>query len=412
MTQSTAAPAPATAEPSVAKRTPRWRRILVALLVIVGCVLAPLSVMGVWMKNTLLDTDQYVSTVGPLVDNPDVQQALATRITNALVQGTNVDQQIADALPPRVSFAAPAVADALERVVHTTALRLVESDQFESLWDTLNRRAHEQIVALLKGESRRGNITTNNGQVAVNLGPFLGKVQAALEKRGIDVFDAQSVSASKRQIVLVDSQTLKSAQGATDLLQKLAYILPFLTLLAFVVAIVLSGDRRRTILHAALGIALAMALLLVIFNVGRRFYLDALPASVNRAAAGAVYDRILSFLRLSLRTGFVVAVLVAIAAWISGPGRAATRIRTSTVGAVRGHETGEAPSNVAAFVARHRVALRVVVVGIGLAILAALDAPTPVAAIVIAIFVLVGLLLVEFFARGVPLAKADALGRT
>ena len=82
---STAEPSGDTSSP---RRTPRWRRILVSLLVIVGCVLAPLSVLSVWIRNTMLDTDQYVETVGPLIDNPDVQSALATRITNAVVEGS------------------------------------------------------------------------------------------------------------------------------------------------------------------------------------------------------------------------------------------------------------------------------------------------------------------------------------
>ena len=49
-----------TATPSEPKRVPRWRRILVGFLVVVGCVLAPISIIGVWVHNTLLDTDQWV----------------------------------------------------------------------------------------------------------------------------------------------------------------------------------------------------------------------------------------------------------------------------------------------------------------------------------------------------------------
>ena len=54
---------------------PRWRRILCGVLVVLGCVLAPLSIHSVWIYNTLLNTDQYVATVGPLAKNPEVQDA-------------------------------------------------------------------------------------------------------------------------------------------------------------------------------------------------------------------------------------------------------------------------------------------------------------------------------------------------
>ena len=62
-------------------KAPRWRRIVGALLVVIGCLLVPLSLSAVWVRNTLLDTDNYVSTVGPLADNADVQHAIANRVT-------------------------------------------------------------------------------------------------------------------------------------------------------------------------------------------------------------------------------------------------------------------------------------------------------------------------------------------
>jgi hypothetical protein len=131
------------------RRIPRWRRTLVALLVVVGCVLAPLSILGVWIRNTLLDTDRYVETIGPLIDDPDVQDALATRITTTLLTGTDVEQRIADALPSQASFIAPAVANGLDQFVEGAAHDLVQSERVEELWDVANRRAHTQVVALL-----------------------------------------------------------------------------------------------------------------------------------------------------------------------------------------------------------------------------------------------------------------------
>ena len=389
-----------------ARRIPRWRRILVSLLVIVGCVLAPLSVLGVWIRNTMLDTDQYVETIGPLIDDPDVQQALANRITNAVVEGSGVEARIADSLPPQASFVAPAVADGLEQLVHKTALKLVQSDQMETLWDTVNRRAHTQVVALLEGESKGDNVTTSNGDVVVHLGPLVGKVRAALEQRGVDVFDEGNATRVNRQIVLIQSDTLESAQNITDLLQKLAYILPILTLLAFAMAIGLSGNRRRTILRSALGVALAMGLLLVVFNVGRHLYLGALPPTVNENAAAAVYDQLLSFLRLSLRTAFVVALIIAFAAWVSGPGTTATRFRSWFTGLAHRHETGRPPSGIAVFVAHYKTALRIVVIGIALTIIVVLNAPSPTDVLILAVLVVLGLLLIEFLGRAVPAPAA------
>jgi hypothetical protein len=63
---------------------PRWRRIVAAVLLAVGVLLVPLSLSAIWVRSTLLDTDQYVSTIGPLAGNSEIQHGLADRVTTAL----------------------------------------------------------------------------------------------------------------------------------------------------------------------------------------------------------------------------------------------------------------------------------------------------------------------------------------
>jgi len=388
-------------------RAPRWRRILVALLVVVGCILAPLSMLGVWLKAEILDTDTYVSTMAPLADNAHVQNALADRITNTLVVDTSLEQSVEDKLPARAQFLAPKIADAFTSVVHDAALKIVQSDQFSNLWEEANRRAHTRIVALLEG-NKSGRLGVEDGKVTLDLGPIAQKVNAALEKRGIDAF-ANSDRVQDKQIVLVDSIWLKRAQTWTDLLQKIAYVLPILTLLCFGVAIWLSPNRRRTILRSALGIALALAIVAIGFNAGRHFYLKVLPDTVNLNAAGAVYDQLLGDLRLALRTGFVLVLIVALGAWLSGPARPASRIRDGVLGLVRRPSgDGTEASAVATFVGRHRNGLRGLVIGLGLAILVALSSPSPAAVLVIAVLVVLGILLIEFLGRNAPTEEPAA----
>jgi hypothetical protein len=398
--ETAAAPEPAGVEPAGPAKLPRWRRILVSVLVVLVCVLTPISVLGVWVRNTVLNTDQYVDTMGPLASDPAIQQAVATRVTNTLVQETGLEQKISDALPTRAQKLAPVIVGGAEQVVHNATLRIVESDRFEKLWTEMNRRAHKQLVAVLEGEGR-DNVTTKNGEVVVNLGPVFEKVTAALSKAGIGLFDDVDASRLNKQIVLLSSEDLRKAQGAVDLLNDVANVLPFVLLALLAIAIWLSGNRRRTILRAALGIAFGMALLLVLFNLGRSIYLDSLPSRVNQDAASAVYDQLLSFLRTSLRTAFVVAIVVAIGAWLVGPGRAATSIRMRVRSATRRDlEPGETASPVATFVDRYRSALRILVVGVGLVILVVLDHPAPLAVLVILVLVLIGLLVIELLARG------------
>jgi hypothetical protein len=394
------------AAPPTERRTlPLWRRLLVGFLVVVVCVLAPISVLGVWVRNTILHTGQYVDTMAPLADNPDVQQAVANRVATAVGESDDIESQVRDVLPDRAKRLAPVIMGGVEQAVRAATLRLVQSDEFETLWREMNRRAHGRVVALLQGEGN-DTVSTKNGEITVSTGPIIDRVVSK-----ISLLENVDTSSLDTEVVLFKSEDLRKIQGATDLLDSIANFLPFILLALLAIAIALSGNRRRTVLRAALGIALGMAILLVILNVARNLYLNALPESVNEDAAAAVYEQVLSFLRLSLRTALVIAVLVAIGAWLAGPGKFATRIRNSVRGGDRALEPGETPSAASTFVYEHRTALRAVVVGVGLLILVLLQAPTPLAALLIALLIVIGLVAIELVgrdARSAAVATTDA----
>ena len=140
------------------------------------------------------------------------------------------------------------------------------------------------MVAVLKGEGTE-RIATEDGMIVLKIGPIVERVAQALSDRGITLFDDVDGQRANREVVIFSSEDLTKVQGLVDLLDTLAWVLPVVTLVVFAAAIALSANRRRTILRGALGIALAIGIVLTLFNLGRRLYLDALPDTVNAAAA-------------------------------------------------------------------------------------------------------------------------------
>jgi len=382
-------------------RLPRWRRILVAVLVVLGCLFVPLSVLGVWIHNTLLRTDQWVSTVGPLVDEPAIQEAVATRLANAIIDNADLDEKISDLLPDRAKLLAPTISAAADEAVRSASTKIVESDQFSDLWRELNRRAHRRVVQVLTGDGN-DTIQTKDGQVVLKLQPMVDALKEELNDRGITFFDDVELPKNRNSITIFASDDLRSAQGVVDILDTLAWILPVALIVLFGAAIALSGNRRRTILRSGLGAALAIGVVLIAFNVGRRAYLDALPESVNRAAAADVYDQVLSFLRTSARTVFVLAIVVAIGAWLAGPGRFAVRVRSLSRRGLDHAPADAAPSAVVDFVSHNKSALRIATLALAGLALILMSAPSPGAVLVIALLVLVALAVIEVLGRGVP----------
>jgi poly(3-hydroxybutyrate) depolymerase len=144
------------------------------LLIVVACVLAPLSVVAVWTKNQVTNTDRYLRTMAPLASEPDIQSTLADRITAKVFASVDVkgltDQAVdvlaRQGLPPtRVaqlrSLEVP-VANGVESFTRTQVGRITSSAAFANAWVQANRLAHEALVKSLtgKGDGRSPSTTT------------------------------------------------------------------------------------------------------------------------------------------------------------------------------------------------------------------------------------------------------------
>ena len=70
----------------------RWGRTSAAVvLILLGVLCAPLSVVAVWAKRQVTDTNRYVATVAPLASDPAIQAAVTTQITNQIFTYLDVD---------------------------------------------------------------------------------------------------------------------------------------------------------------------------------------------------------------------------------------------------------------------------------------------------------------------------------
>jgi hypothetical protein len=381
---------------------PRWRRALVVTFLVLGCVVAPISLLAVWVHNTLLNTSQYVDTVAPLASNRVIIDRVATVATEQLFRSVDIEQTVLEVLPPKAAPIAPAIAQQVEQLVHQVALQFLGSSQFRTAWTQANQHAHAQVVALLTGGG--GSVRTNHGQVLLQLGSIGQKVRNKLQSLGLTIFPGDKAQPS--QIVLFESQGLAAVHGAVNALDTLATVLPILTALALALAVALSPNRRRALVHAGLGVALAMIALLAVLAVTRSIYLGAFtPAS--RDAGGAAYDQLLTFLWMSARALFTAAAITAFGAWVAGPGHIATRVRgfarrLVTTASDRADAAGSDRSSIARVVGPYRSPLRVLIIGAGGVVLVIMSRPSGITVLVIALVVLLGVAIVEFLARAAP----------
>jgi hypothetical protein len=412
------------AEPVV--RRSAWWALGSAVLVTLACVLAPISVASVWASTVLSDTDQYVETVAPLADDPAVQKAVADDVTAAVVESLDVDQVTADLLdtlasledvPPRVAAALPGLAvpitNGVESFTRDQVDNVLASPQFAALWEQTNRIAHEQVVKLLEG-NEGGAVSAQGDTITLNLAPVIQEVKQRLVAQGFSL--AENIPVVDRQFVLVQSGSISDAQGFYQLLNTLGVWLPLVTLALFAGGVALARDRRRTLVKGALGVAGAMIALGVALALARLWYVGATPANIlTEDAAGNVFDTLVRFLRTGVRSLGVLALVVALAALLSGPSTGAVRTRkalTGGIGSLRGgaEAAGWNTGRFGTWTYAHKTGIRVSVFIAGGLVLMFWTRPSAWVVVGTAVVVVLALALVEFLATPTAAAPAGAGG--
>jgi len=407
-----------TAEP----RSSWWRRILVALCIVLAAVLAPLAVVATWAHDFMSDTDRYVETVAPLADDPHIQDVVITRISNAITSRLDIEavtQEAVDALasrglPPRaaasLSALLPALDNGVDGFINTQVRKLVESKEFAAAWETANREAHSQMVAVLTGKTGEA-VEVKGNSVQLNLAVLIDTVKARLVERGFTL--AERLPEVNAQFTLFESADLAKAQTGFRLLSATARVLPILALLLLAAAVALSRKRRRTLMVAGLAIAASMLALGAALNLFRIIYLDAVPPEhLPSDAAAAIYDQLVWFIRLNLRALLVLFLAVAFVAWVSGPEPAPSAVRRGTTRAldVVRHGSDRAGLNTGAFglmLGRSKGAIRVAVLGLVVVLYVMAAHPTGSYTITLLVIAAVVLLVVEILARSPESSGTD-----
>ena len=149
----------------------RGRRRTVKALIVLGSVLAFLSVFAIWIERQALNTDDWVDTSGRLIENETIRTALTDYLVDQLYENVDVEKELEDSLPDDIKELAGPAAGGLRQVAGDGAEQVLETSTAQSLWKDANRSAHEQLLAVL--EDKREAVSTAEGDVSLNLGSLV-----------------------------------------------------------------------------------------------------------------------------------------------------------------------------------------------------------------------------------------------
>jgi hypothetical protein len=386
-------------------RAAGWvRSTAVVVLFAVGFLLVPTAGMAVWGRNTLLDTDRYVETVAPLSDEPAVIDSVANRVTDAIFAQIDVQAELEANLPPRLAFAAGPITSQIESTTNDLVVKALETDQFDTLWREVNRQASEALVAFVKGEGS-GAVSIQDGQLVLEIGPILVAVKDRLLEQGVAIAERIPSTEASVPLPVGDVSYLEDARDAFQLLNTLAYILPWIAAACFIGAVLLSRDRRRGLVWAGLLISGAALLVGLSLALGREAYLDAAAqGGADPETAAVVFETMVRFLRNGIRVFFALGIVLALGAVVTGPSAWATRTRSVLGGMVTqgGERTGWNTGAFGTFVAAHRTGLQLTAAAVFGGAIFLVDRPTPSTVLWLMVLLLVVVALVQFLAATAP----------
>lgn len=301
---------------------PRW---LPTLLVVLATILAVVSTLTTWVRTQALDTDQWVEVSSELLNEPEVQEALALYISDELFTTIDVEAALESRLPENLTGLAGPLAGALRGPATDGIEKIIASSRFQTVWETANRVAHEAAVKILRDDTRE-SVSTADGAIELDLGTAVRNLG---EQIGIPAAALDRLPEDAGQITIVQSDELAAAQNAVKVLDFTSWFLFIVVVAMYAAAVYLAAGRRRQMLRSV-GIALIVGglLLLVIRGIGIRTSVEMfVEDATNKPLATLVASVLTVLLRQMAWTGVVYGLLIVAFATLLGPYRWAIAAR-------------------------------------------------------------------------------------
>jgi Short C-terminal domain len=303
---------------------PRRHRVLVPLLVVLGAFCILVSTVSIWVREIALDEDTWANQAGQALESPDVQEVLAVYIVDQAYAASDAEARIEAALPEELKPLAGRVSAQLQGAAYEAAEAALARPRVQELWVRANRAGHEQLVAVLEGETERVQLT--DGAVVLDLDELVAN---AADRVGAGEEATAAAQERVEPIVIMRSDELDTLQKAVRVIKALSFW-PFLLGIGLWAGAVYlaAGRRRETIRAVAVSLVLIGLILLAVRRLGGNAIVDALAESESvKAAARDVWTIFTAILADSAVAGVAVGLIAIAGTWLAGPTRTATSVR-------------------------------------------------------------------------------------
>jgi hypothetical protein len=302
------------------ERSSRGRSILVAVLGILACIAITISATTVWVHQTALNTDRYVSVVSRVASDPAVIQEVST----------NLADRVTDGIVDRVELP-PVVVPLLESWLQEQIARFMATEAFADGWTAANRAAHSTLVRILRSEAILGEepVTISVVEllvIAIDRLQEAGVIPADIELP--DPSDSEAVEAIRQilaerldieippgfgEITLVRSERLEAARQFVRIFDIVTVVSVLVAIALVALTIYLARHRLRAVLLLGIGAAVALVVAIAATGAISSTVAGALAEAGVRGTLGAMLSALLADLAAALVIVLVFGALTVLA---------------------------------------------------------------------------------------------------
>src|SRR3954452_5822969 len=267
-----------------------WSLILASIIVVVGVLLVLLAGYGLGVERYFLDSERFSAKATKILDQQDVQDALAFAITDQISSKSGRDLSLA------------------EPVIQSIVREVVGSDQFQRIFDGAVERAHHAVV---EGGAH---------EMVLHLSETVDQVRGALEPIAPNLA-AKIPKGETIELRIFDKTQLDTIYKITHAVEKGVVAITVLAVVFLAGGIALSPRRWRTLALAGWVTLGVFAFSLVAVALGRPITGSLIAEDTYGDAAKSAYGVITRGLILQGVVFSVVGLAVGLlAGWIDRHG--------------------------------------------------------------------------------------------
>lgn len=271
-----------------------------------------------WAGNTVVNTDRYVASTAPLIKNSEIQKAIANKTTQAVFSSVDVEQEVADVLPPRADFLAPTISGQIRQNADTAIKKILQRPQFQERWNNAQRRSHDRFITAIKKHGSDGTI---------NISEVYSDASQQLQGTKLSFLAGKPLPDKVGQIKIVSGGWIAALGKMINNIGTWRTLSLLLLVIFSALGVWLSRNRRRAVITLGILFALGMFLTAVSARLAREIIAGKADPQYAEAVRQA-YTIILHPLAIQTYTIMAAGILIALVTWVSAPYRSSRAVRT------------------------------------------------------------------------------------